>query len=81
MQQAFEAQDLAGLDAALAALPPAEADAHMGRCVACGLWVPAGESDDGVFSTTIQPPYSLLKISLCSIDRGRGPSRGHGSAA
>jgi hypothetical protein len=31
----------------------------------------ASESDEGVFSTTVQPPCSLLKIiiSLCSIDR------------
>lgn len=42
MQVAFEARDIAALDAALAALPPAEAEVHMKRCVASGLWDPDG---------------------------------------
>ena len=42
MQVAFEARDISALDAALAALPPAEAEHHMQRCVASGLWDPSG---------------------------------------
>ena len=44
MQIAFEARDIQALDAALAALPPAEAEVHMKRCVSSGLWDPNGGS-------------------------------------
>ena len=46
MQVAFEARDIAALDAALAALPPAEAEVHMSRCVASGLWDPGAGGDN-----------------------------------
>ena len=42
MQVAFEARDINALDAALSALPPEEAEVHMHRCVASGLWDPNG---------------------------------------
>jgi serine/threonine protein kinase len=38
LQAAFEARDIEALEEALAALPEAEAERHMDRCVASGLW-------------------------------------------
>lgn len=46
MQVAFEARDIAALDAALAALPPSEAEVHMSRCVSSGLWDPGAGGDN-----------------------------------
>ena len=45
MQVAFEARDINALDAALSALPPDEAEVHMQRCIASGLWDPNGVND------------------------------------
>ena len=42
MQVAFEARDINALDAALSALPPAEAELCMQRCIKSGLWDPNG---------------------------------------
>ena len=38
MRAAFAKLDEEALNAALARLPPAEAEQHMGRCIAAGLW-------------------------------------------
>ena len=42
LQECFESQDIAKLQATIAAMPPAEARYHMKRCVESGLWKPAG---------------------------------------
>lgn len=42
MQVAFEARDINALDAALSAMPPAEAEVCMQRCISSGLWDPNG---------------------------------------
>ena len=42
LQECFESQDIAQLQATIAAMPPAEARYHMKRCVESGLWKPAG---------------------------------------
>ena len=56
MQVAFEARDIAALDAALAALPPEEAEIHMSRCVASGLWDPgAGGGGNGAAEADQEP--------------------------
>ena len=47
MQVAFEARDINALDAALSALPPEEAERHMSRCIASGLWDPNGAGSGG----------------------------------
>jgi hypothetical protein len=47
MQVAFEARDIAALDAALASLPPEEAEHHMDRCIKSGLWDPQGAGAGG----------------------------------
>ena len=46
LQAAFDARDLARMDAALAALAPAERTYHMDRCVKSGLWDPGAGRDD-----------------------------------
>ena len=37
------------------------------------LEISADESDSGIFSTTIQPPYNLLKISRFILRRSADP--------
>ena len=44
MQEAFEAQDTAKLQATLAAMDPFEAKKCMKKCVDSGLWVPQDAS-------------------------------------
>ena len=57
MQVAFEARDVNALDAALAALDPAEAEVHMARCINSGLWDPgAGGGGGGGGSGQEQEP-------------------------
>lgn len=43
LQECFESQDIAQLQATIAAMPPAEARYHMKRCVESGLWKPADD--------------------------------------
>merc|ERR1712226_1307014 len=43
LQDCFESQDIAQLQATIAAMPPAEAKYHMKRCVESGLWKPADD--------------------------------------
>jgi len=43
LQDCFESQDIAQLQATIAAMPPAEARYHMKRCVESGLWKPADD--------------------------------------
>lgn len=55
MQVAFEARDIMALDAALAAMPPAEAEECMRKCVASGLWDPNGGGGGGGGASEQEP--------------------------
>ena len=60
MNCAFE--DCLLLDAALAALPPDEAETHMQRCISSGLWDPngggGGEQEPSPTGESDEPPAS-----------------------
>ena len=47
MQKAFLSQDVPALEAALKSMPPAEANHHMNRCIASGLWNADGGGGGG----------------------------------
>lgn len=68
MQTAFEARDIAALDAALAALPPAEAEVHMHHCVASGLWDPEGGGSEVPSPTGNETLTSLSAGSPAAAD-------------